>query len=250
MLARFQRGWVVQLPCPQCERPLGPRQRRHCGANECRRAYHAERQSQFQHAHQARAGTSYRNRFARQPAPLREHTCCVCGRRWTSRRYHAVYCSTICQTNGEWARKIGNRQPATRRTRALRQLARAARGTRAQRRWIAGPCASCGTQFTTLGTAPRFCALACQQRERKARRRARQAGGDVERADRLTVFERDDWTCQLCDHPTDRDARVPTRNAPTIDHRIPLAAGGSHTLANLQTAHFYCNSVKGARHTA
>lgn len=32
--------------------------------------------------------------------------------------------------------------------------------------------------------------------------------------------------------------------APTIDHVIPLDAGGMHEPSNVQTAHYRCNSIK------
>jgi 5-methylcytosine-specific restriction endonuclease McrA len=35
--------------------------------------------------------------------------------------------------------------------------------------------------------------------------------------------------------------------APTIDHVLALAAGGTHEMANVQAAHFICNSLKGDR---
>ncbi len=35
--------------------------------------------------------------------------------------------------------------------------------------------------------------------------------------------------------------------APVIDHIVPLDAGGLHEPANVQCAHFLCNSKKGAR---
>jgi len=41
---------------------------------------------------------------------------------------------------------------------------------------------------------------------------------------------------------------VPHPLAPTIDHLIPLADGGSDSPANVATAHFLCNSTKGERH--
>jgi 5-methylcytosine-specific restriction endonuclease McrA len=37
---------------------------------------------------------------------------------------------------------------------------------------------------------------------------------------------------------------VPHPKAPTIDHIVPLAAGGDDIKANVQLAHFLCNSVK------
>lgn len=42
---------------------------------------------------------------------------------------------------------------------------------------------------------------------------------------------------------------VPHPKAPTIDHIIPLAVGGDDTRANVQLAHFLCNSLAGATGT-
>jgi len=41
-----------------------------------------------------------------------------------------------------------------------------------------------------------------------------------------------------------RNAVVPHPKAPTIDHVIPLSKGGTHEPANVQLAHYYCNSIK------
>jgi len=40
---------------------------------------------------------------------------------------------------------------------------------------------------------------------------------------------------------------VPHPKAPTVDHIVPVSEGGDDTRANVQLAHFVCNSVKGAR---
>lgn len=61
---------------------------------------------------------------------------------------------------------------------------------------------------------------------------------------RIAVYKRDGWTCQICHEPVDPDAVVPAPLAPTIDHKIPLAAGGEHAPHNWQCAHFQCNSAK------
>jgi len=37
---------------------------------------------------------------------------------------------------------------------------------------------------------------------------------------------------------------VPHPKAPTIDHVIPLAQGGTHEPLNCRAAHFLCNSLK------
>jgi len=65
---------------------------------------------------------------------------------------------------------------------------------------------------------------------------------------RHALYERDDWTCQLCHEAIDRDAHWNTNYAPSLDHIVPQ----SHTLvpdhrpSNLRTAHRLCNSKRGA----
>lgn len=119
-------------------------------------------------------------------------------------------------------------------------------------RFVAGACRECGESFvvadgrSAVGYA--YCSRGCERRaSRRAhrdRRRTRKAGG--ERVFRRKVFERDGWRCRLCGGKVARDRAVPHPKAPTVDHIVPLAEGGQHTYLNVQTAHFICNSLKGA----
>lgn len=68
-----------------------------------------------------------------------------------------------------------------------------------------------------------------------------------ERVYRSKVYERDGWICQVCGLLVDPALRHPNRMAASLDHRVPLARGGTHTFANCQLAHFSCNARKGAR---
>lgn len=52
-----------------------------------------------------------------------------------------------------------------------------------------------------------------------------------------SVFMRDGSRCTQCG--TDRNL--------SVDHVVPLARGGTHSLANLRTLCVPCNSRKGAR---
>lgn len=79
------------------------------------------------------------------------------------------------------------------------------------------------------------------------RYRARKLAAFVEDVDRVIVFERDGWVCQICNLPVDRSAPPRSHESPSVDHRIPLSAGGLHAYENCQTAHLICNVRKGAR---
>ena len=79
------------------------------------------------------------------------------------------------------------------------------------------------------------------------KRRAQKLSREHEDIDRNRVFAADDFTCKLCGDPLDMAAKFPAPLSPTIDHIIPLNKGGAHLYANVQAAHFVCNSAKGDR---
>lgn len=73
-----------------------------------------------------------------------------------------------------------------------------------------------------------------------AKNKARRRGADVaERIDRRYVYERDGGRCHICGRAVPRDDFH-------IDHLIPLARGGSHTLDNVALAHPRCNRERAA----
>ncbi|WP_091241350.1 HNH endonuclease [Klenkia soli] len=78
-------------------------------------------------------------------------------------------------------------------------------------------------------------------------RRVRLQEATVERFDPVEVFERDGWLCRLCDRNVDRELRWPDPASASLDHVVPLVAGGTHSRANTQLAHWLCNVRKGAR---
>lgn len=61
---------------------------------------------------------------------------------------------------------------------------------------------------------------------------------------RAEIFERDGWVCQLCQEPVDPNLVAPDPGSPSLDHVVPLSLGGHDTPANVQLAHFGCNSAK------
>lgn len=69
----------------------------------------------------------------------------------------------------------------------------------------------------------------------------------ISRNDRLALYERDSWTCQICFKPVDRDLDVNDRMAATLDHIIPRATSlfPDDSPENLRLAHRSCNSRRG-----
>ncbi len=130
------------------------------------------------------------------------------------------------------------------RARAERKLAAAREGIASNPRWpfTNGACSHCGEVFTRRGVTA-YCSPAC-------RRDAR--GGDVgnwiSRRRRLAIYERDDWTCQLCLEPVDRESDPLDGRYPSLDHIVPqsLTLMPDHSTLNLRTAHRACNTARGA----
>jgi 5-methylcytosine-specific restriction endonuclease McrA len=75
--------------------------------------------------------------------------------------------------------------------------------------------------------------------DKNARRRARAFGAtEVEEIDSSFVRQRDNSLCHLCGKWVDVGEM-------SLDHVVPLAKGGQHTLNNVKLAHKVCNSRKG-----
>jgi 5-methylcytosine-specific restriction endonuclease McrA len=110
-------------------------------------------------------------------------------------------------------------------------------------------CKRCGAEFTKRSASHALCSKACRDRFFTGNHwhRAKRHGVARERVNRLAVFERDGWICQLCGRTTDaRLSGTYEGLAPELDHCIPLALGGPHTYENVQCACRACNNSKGA----
>ena len=89
-----------------------------------------------------------------------------------------------------------------------------------------------------------------RSRDTARRRRALRRRVRVESFSSREVFDRDGWVCGICSEPIPRDAVWPDLRSPSIDHVVPIARGGEHSLANVQAAHLSCNSRKQDRVSA
>lgn len=142
------------------------------------------------------------------------------------------------------------KQRRTAKRRKARKAQRRALNLGPARLWIAGRCDDCEVTFV----APRatswiahYHSATCAKRASRSRRRARKQEAFVEEVRRPTLFERDNWTCQLCGDPVDPDLRYPDPMVASVDHIVPLSQGGEHSYRNTQLAHALCNSLKGDR---
>ena len=133
------------------------------------------------------------------------------------------------------------------------------------RLFIHGPCRACGSVFTAADVRSRFCSDVCATRHQAAlaamaRGRIgprvppsskqglpKQRRGRIPGVVRRGVYERDQWTCQLCGLPVDKKLHYLDPMAATLDHiecqswvLIP-----DDSPKNLRLAHRSCNSKRG-----
>jgi 5-methylcytosine-specific restriction endonuclease McrA len=162
-------------------------------------------------------------RHYRQPfSPLRWAEC-HCGQ-WYVKRFNAVHCP---RPQPEPERKCRDCGEPRRKWTSFCDACRDAKHAEQVRKFI---------EFRKAGR-PAW----------KAKDRARRRGAKTtERVDPAAVFARDGYKCQICGGRLAMKQPWPHPKSPTIDHIVPVARGGSHTLANVQAAHMICNSKKGA----
>ncbi|WP_372515137.1 HNH endonuclease [Streptomyces ortus] len=230
-------------PCPYCGSPMTNPRRVQCGAPECKRQFRNARQAEFQRKHKAEHGVYYSRQYDGDRVKAYRITCIQCGTEAVVTKPTSRYCSHSCWYKASHARhaqvelawKPLLRAPRLATVILLRPL---------RRRWFSACCPMCSTWFITDNPRDRNCSRRCSRRAAKDRRRAMERDAFVQHVSRPDVYERDQWTCQLCGEAVLRDEVVPHPQAPTLDHIIALSRGGTHEPANVQLAHFYCNLIK------
>lgn len=166
-----------------------------------------------------------------------EQVCVVCGK-CSNARYCSESCKWIatprvpcgdCGSPTGWkiSQKVG-----VPRCLACRRRNPPVRPKPQPQRWLCGRCGVECERPAMKGQRPRYCSE-CRIRDWITPTR------------RLAVYERDAWTCWLCEEPVDRDL-IGSRSIwrPSLDHVTPRSAGGSNSESNLRLAHMWCNCVR------
>lgn len=221
-----------------------------------RTGYHAKHRAKPEVKAKRQQRERLHGRAYRQAAKV-PSTCVVCGTEWMAdckaKSRPVSYCSGACRSfglHGPKSTPVPDTHPS--RSTPVPKTHGARKRKDPRPRFLAGRCAHCGAWFVAdrlafSSHADRSCSHRCTRRLAEAKRRATERGAYVEQVDRFEIFQRDGWMCMLCGDPLHRDEVAPHPWSPSIDHVIPLARGGTHERANVQAAHFWCNSVKGDR---
>lgn len=166
----------------------------------------------------AKARESYGARCAVKFLP-----CAECGSLWTCRNSKpGLYCRD-CRTS------VASRQT---------------------REWLANYTAERGVSYGWDKYPEKRKAAAKWDESRKAayqRRRAAKRGASAEKFTNAEAYERDNWTCGICDKSIDRELAYPDPMSVSLDHIVPLSLGGEHSLANTRASHLTCNVKRGNR---
>ena len=185
----------------------------------------------------------------RDPDYHRAFDCAWCGAHQIPSVTCAPHASKFCPGQSckrSWHGSGGLSLAEVKRLKAQERLNRAAIGTAGSRNYLASRCPRCGEQAITPyhPLAAGYCSSRCSSRDNKDRRRAREAGAAITPGKRYEVYERDNWTCYICEYEVDRDADPGSNWAPSVDHVVALVNGGNHGLDNWRCAHRWCNSLK------
>lgn len=106
-------------------------------------------------------------------------------------------------------------------------------------------CARCNSDYQSQHTQRVHCSDLCRELDRKDRGVGLYHGW-ISQAERVMLYERDNYTCWICNKACDTTVDPRTHgDSPTLDHVIPRSKGGSHEHENLRTACRSCNSKRG-----
>lgn len=158
--------------------------------------------------------------------------CPECGSRFVMKTAASTYCSTPCSGKAGWAR-------------ARKKLGWNSYTENLLKDRV---CVRCGESYRSPYSGRIHCSDICRDLDaddRRAKRGNRLFHGWISDSGRWAIYERDNFTCWLCNEIVDLSADPQKDDwAPSLDHVVPRSRGGSHAPENLKTAHRWCNAVR------
>jgi hypothetical protein len=195
-----------------------------------------------------------------------DRCCPTCGKNLNATHSTRKYCSKFCQMQDpnlishkkrectvckkEFVSPIRSKQCCSCAC-ARRKQIKTLKKLQLDTQMITAKCVECGETFYTQKLFGRnlYYGYRCPEcrlvHERNRCRKRRMTTSQYKpKLNDFEVFERDNWICQICGEPVDKDRRSPDPLSPTIDHIKPLTKGGLHVLPNVRLAHHICNNRK------
>ena len=187
----------------------------------------------------------------------REVPCTICGtlvvKNAPGRKRRPV-CSERCRyrvTHGRWPETGKELVGPVERRRVPPQVKPTTQPAKV--RFVATICGWCAAPFLhdmrITGTLSRWCSTPCSKAVWRYRYRMQYGQFAITRTRRKAIYERDQWTCQLCNQPVDPSLPTSDPWAASLDH-IECQAWvliPDHRDQNLRLAHRMCNSIRGDR---
>lgn len=116
-------------------------------------------------------------------------------------------------------------------------------------RFVSGCCAWCGSPFVFEvrgNSRPAiYCTARCAKRMGRAKHKEARGSWWITQHRRYAIYERDNWTCQICKEPVDKTLHHSDNWAASLDHIVPRSRQlvPDHSDDNLRLAHRWCNAV-------
>jgi HNH endonuclease len=120
---------------------------------------------------------------------------------------------------------------------------------RPSRLFAAGRCGWCGDHYTIeirgRSSLHSYCSTRCARKRYKSNRN--EGSYWITKRERLAIYERDGWTCQLCMTQVDKSLHHSDNWSASLDHIVPRSQQvvPDHSPANLRLTHRWCNSMRG-----
>lgn len=187
-----------------------------------------------------------------KPLPKRQLECKECGAEFQSSAPHAKYCSRSCKDRGKPSAlghpcRVCGKPVATKsgqKSAGKKSVHRAClplmpNGRRSEHGASGYRKGGCRCDVCIAGHAAEYRAWSRKRFEETGQWHR---GRWIKEDERIALYERDNWTCQICFDPVLRTAWSNDPKDATLDHILPRSKGGSHDPENLRTACFLCNA--------